>query len=141
MTASLLVVIAIAIPVLLAGALLPPLLIYDRMQTLSGTFPDGLRSAIGSDGKYNVSAWDYLFFILLSLSAFTPEHIQQIIAIGCAILLAIYAAIRMHVYLKARNQYFGELNVASRRILLIFGIGAGFCCLAFTLLSATLVLK
>jgi hypothetical protein len=140
MSTTLLIVLSIALPVLLAGVLIPSILLFDQMQSLSETFPDGLRHAIGSDKKYQVSAWDYLIILLLPFLAFSPEPIQQMIAIGWAVFLAIYAGIRMHVYLKARNQYFEKLNAASRRILLLFGIGAGFFCVVFTVLSAIFVL-
>lgn len=140
MSVPFLVLLAIAIPAVIAGALLPPLLLHDQMQTASATFPERLRESLGVDREYKFSVWELAIFILLSLSAFTPTHIQEIIAICSSILLAVWAASRSWVYLKARYQFSAELSGDSRRILLIFGLGAVVFSLVFVMLSASLAL-
>lgn len=139
MTVTLVVFIAIASPILLAGALLPPLLLHDRMQTLSGKFPEGLRRTLGLGREYRFSAWELFVFLLLSLSALTPAPVQQSVTVGSAFLLTIYAAFRMRTYLKARRDFFGELDAAARRLSLMFGVMSGCACLVFAVLSIVLL--
>jgi hypothetical protein len=100
MSVPFLVLIAIAIPAVIAGALLPPLLLHDQMQTASATFPERLRESLGVDREYKFSVWELVIFIVLSLSAFTNSHIQEIIAICSSILLAVWAASRSWTYLE-----------------------------------------
>lgn len=139
MSVPFMVLLAIAIPVVLAGALLPPLLLHDRMKSVSGTFSEGLRKSLAIDREYQFSVRDILIVALLSLSAFAPGHSQEMMASCAAILLAVLAASRCWIYLKARHDFSAELSGDSRRLLLVFGLGAGVLCLVFAGLAASLV--
>jgi hypothetical protein len=138
MSVALLVVLAIAIPVVLAGALLPPLLLQDRMPSLSGSFPAGLRKSLALDRRYKFSVWDIFVVSLLSLSAFAPRHVQDMMALGTSIFFAAFAASRSWIYLQSRHKFSAELSNDSRRILLAFGLGAAFLCFVFAVLAASL---
>ena len=138
MSVTFLVVLAIAIPVVLAGALLPPILLQDRMQSLSGSFPEGLRKSLAIDRRYKFSVWDIFVVSLLSFSAFAPSHVQDMMALGGSIFFAAFAASRSWIYLQTRHKFSAELSNDSRRILLAFGLGAAFLCFVFAVLAASL---
>ena len=139
MSAAFLVVLAIAIPVVLAGALLPPLLLQDRMQSLSGSFPEGLRKSLTLDRRYKFSVWDIFVISLLSFSALVPNHVQDAMALWGSIFFAAFAASRSWIYLRARHKFSAELSSDLRRIMLAFGLGAAFLSFVFAVLAASLV--
>jgi hypothetical protein len=138
MSVALLVVLAIAIPVVLAGALLPPILLQDRLQSLSGSFSDDLRKSLAIDRRYKFSVWDIFIVSLLTISAFVPSHVQDMMALGGSIFFAVAAASRSWIYLQARRKFSAELSNDSRRMLLAFGLGAAFLCFVFAVLAASL---
>lgn len=139
MSAAFLVVLAIAIPVILVGVLLPPILLQDRMQSLSGSFPEGLRKSLALDRRYRFSVLDIFVVSLLSLSAFAPSHVQDMMALGGSMFFAVFAAFRSWIYLQARHKFSAQLSTDSRRILFVFGLGAAFLCAVFAVLATSLV--
>jgi len=138
MNALSIVLLALSIPTILIGLLLPPLLLQDRLQAVSAKFPDELRRVIGMDKQTKISGWDYLILMLTFVPAFTPDAMQKAIAVIFAILLVFYAALRARVYLKARGG-FSHADVEAKRLLLFLGLGAGVSCLLFLTLSVWLV--
>ncbi len=138
MSVALLVILAIAIPVVLAGALLPPILLQDRMHSLSGSFSDDLHKSLAIDRRYKLSVWDILIVSLLTISAFAPSHVQDMMALGDSIFFAAFAATRSWIYLQARHKFSAELSTDSKRVLLAFGLGAAFLCFVFAVLAASL---
>ena len=135
------ILLALAIPLVLIGLLLPPLYLQNRFQTASGEFPEGLRKVLGMDRRVKVSAWDLFLFLFLLVSPFAPEAMQAWIGVASGIFVAAFAGFRAKAYLSARIEYKENLSPEASRLLLFIGVGALFFCILFLCLTITLAIQ